>query len=72
MLITKLVNTKLKEKFVSLKQQTWSNRQDSRRECLDLSGIPETIENKYLEGTVLGIFEKLNRMVDPSTAEDCP
>ena len=69
--ITKLVNTKLKEKVVSLERQTWSNSQYSRRECLELSGIPETIENKDLEGTVLGIFEKLDVMVDPSNVEDC-
>ena len=68
--ITKLVNTKLKEKVVSLERQTWSNSQYSRRECLELSGIPETIENKDLEGTVLGIFEKLDVMVDPSNVED--
>ena len=69
--ITKLVNTKLKEKVVSLEQQTWSNSQYSRRECLELSGIPETIEKKDLEGTVLSIFEKLDVMVDPSNVEDC-
>ena len=59
------------EKVVSLERQTWSNCQYSRRECLELSGIPETIENKDLEGTVLGIFEKLNVMVDLINAEDC-
>ena len=69
--VTKLVNIKLKEKVVSLERQTWSNSQYSRRECLELSGIPETIENKDLEGTVLGIFEKLDVMVDPSNVEDC-
>ena len=69
--ITKLVNTKLMEKVVSLERQTWSNCQYSRRECLELSGIPETIENKDLEGPVLGIFEKLNVMVDLINAEDC-
>ena len=47
------------------------NSQYSRRECLELSGIPKIIENKDLEGTVLGIFEKLGVMVDPSNAEDC-
>ena len=69
--ITKLVNTKLKEKVVSLERQTWSNSQYSRRECLELSGIPETIENKDLEGTVLSIFEKLDVMVDPRNVEGC-
>ena len=55
--ITKLVNKNLKEKVVSLERKTWSNSQYSTRECLELSGIPETIENKDLEGTVLGIFK---------------
>ena len=66
-----MVYTKLKKKVLSLEQQTWSNSQYSRRECLELSGIPETIENKDLEGTVLGIFEKLDVMVDPGNVEDC-
>ena len=56
--VTKIVNTKLKDKVVSLERQTWSNSQYSRRECLELSGITETIENKDLEGIVLDIFEK--------------
>ena len=69
--VTKLVNTKLKEKVVSLDRQTWSNSQYSRRECLELSSIPETIENKDLKGTVFVIFEKLDVMVDPSNVGDC-
>ena len=69
--ITKLVNTKLKEKVVSLERQTWSNSQYSTRQCLELSGIPETIENKNLEGTLLGIFAKLDVVVDPGNVEDC-
>ena len=69
--ITKLVNTKLKEKVVNLEQQIWGNSQYSTRECFELSGIPKTIENKDLDGTVLDIFKKLNVMVDPSNVEDC-
>ena len=56
---------------MSLERQTWINSQYSRQECLELSGTPGTIENKDLEGTVLGIFEKLDVMVDPSNVEDC-
>ena len=50
--IIKLLNTKLKEKVKILERQTWSNSQYSRRECLELTGITETIENKDLERTV--------------------
>ena len=50
---------------------TLSNNQYFRRECSYLSGIPETIENKDLEGTFLGIFDKLDVIVDPSNVEEC-
>ena len=43
----------------------------NRREYFKLSGIPETIENKGLEGTVVGIFEKLDMILEPSNVEDC-
>ena len=69
--MTKLVNNKLKEKVAKLERQTWTNSQYSRRDCLDLSDIPETIENKDLEGKVLGIFKKLHVMMDSSNVEDC-
>lgn len=68
--ITELVNTKLKEKFVSLERQTRSNSQYSRRDCLELSVTPETIEIKDLEGTALGIFGKLDVIMDLSNVED--
>ena len=41
------------------------------QECLELSGILEKIENKVLDRTVLGIFKKLEVMMDPSNAENC-
>ena len=37
---------------------------------LELSGIPKTIENEHLEGTVLGILEQLDVMLGPSNVED--
>ena len=58
------MNTKLDKKVVSISQYF-------RQECLLLTGLLETIENKDLEGTMLGTFEKLEVMADPSTVEDC-
>ena len=57
------MNTKLDKKVVSISQYF-------RQECLLLTGLLETIENKDLEGTMLGTFEKLEVMADPSTVED--
>ena len=61
----------LRERVTSLERQCWSNSQYSRRECLELTGIPETSDNNTLESTVLKIFEKLEVNVDPSNVEDC-
>ena len=47
------VSSKLWEKIVSLEQQRWSKCQYSRQECLELSGLPESIENSELEDTAL-------------------
>ena len=69
--ITTNVNSKLRERVVSLERQCWSNSQYSRRECLEISGFPESLKNEDLEQTVLKVFEELNVVVDPSDVEDC-
>ena len=61
----------LRERVTSLERQCWSNSQYSRRECLELTGIPETSDNNTLESTVLKIFEKLEVHVDPTNVKDC-
>ena len=54
-----------------MKRQCWANNQYSRRECLEISGFPESIENKDLENLPLQIFEKIDVSVDPGNVEDC-
>ena len=58
------VNSVLRERVTSLENQC------SKRECLELTSIPD---NKYntLESIVFEIFEKLEVKVDLSNAEDC-
>ena len=69
--VARQVNSVLRERVTSLKCQCWNNSQYSRRECLELTGIPETSDNNTLESTVLKIFEKLEVNLDPSDVEDC-
>ena len=64
-------SSKLREQIVSLERQCWSNCQYSRRECLELSGLPESIENSELEDTALQLFKKLDVEVGSSNIEDC-
>ena len=61
----------LRERVTVLERQCWNNSQYSRHECLELTGIPKTSDNKTLESTVLKIFEKVEVNVDPFNVEDC-
>ena len=69
--VARQVNSVLRERVTSLERQCWSNSQYSRRECLELTGIPETSDNNTLESTVLKIFERLEVKVDLSNVKDC-
>ena len=45
LLISKTVTTRQKDQIINLERQCWSNEQYSRRECLEISGIPSNTEN---------------------------
>ena len=40
LVISRRVNTKLRDRIISLKRQCWSNSQYLRRECLEITGLP--------------------------------
>ena len=43
--ITKVVNESLRNQIITLERQCWSNAQYSRRETLEISGIPEDTDD---------------------------
>ena len=51
--------------------QCWANAQYSRRECLEVAGIPRQIDDKDLETKVLSIFQKIGCTIDPTFIDDC-
>ena len=57
--ITKNTNSLLHKKVVDLDRECWANAQYSRRECLELVGIPASVSHDTLENTVLNIFDKM-------------
>ena len=65
--ITKAVN----ESLGNLGRQCWSNAQYSRRDTLEISGIPENIDDGELEGKVLTVLSKLDFNIDPANVEAC-
>ena len=51
--------------MINMERQCLSNSQYSRRECLEVTGIPDSTESKDLEQTLLKVFKKLEVIVEP-------
>ena len=58
------------EQVVALEGQCWGNSQYYRRECFEITGVPESISNNDLKETTLKIFDKLDVKIDSSNIED--
>ena len=69
--ITKAVNESLRNQIITLERQCWSNAQYSKRETLEISGIPENTDDGELEGKVLTVLSKLDVNIDPANVEAC-
>ena len=63
--VSKLVNSKLIARLNAVEKQAYSNEQYSRKECLELSGLPNTISDENLESTVLKVFGKIIVNISP-------
>ena len=62
--ISRSVNTKLRDRIISLERQCWSNSQYSRLQCLEITGLPGNINNENLEEKALMSFEKNTSLSD--------
>ena len=69
--IVKTVNNLLMKKSVDIERQCWANAQYSRRECLEIAGIPTSIPQQNLEEKVYQIFEAIGPSVDKNDIDDC-
>ena len=54
-----------------LEHQCWANEQYSRRECLEIFDVPESVAVNDLEGKVLKLLEKIDVEVHPDHIEAC-
>ena len=57
--------------LVDIERQCWENAQYSRRECLEVAGIPTSIPQQNLEEKVCQIFEAIGVSVDKNDIYDC-
>ena len=61
--ISRNVNVKLMERLVATERKCWANEQYSKRECLEISGIPESVSDNTLED--------IDAKVDKENIESC-
>ena len=59
LIVVKQVNSVLSERLVSMELQCWANAQYSRRDCLELVGVPRSVSDGELEEKVLKILKRL-------------
>ena len=57
--MVKKVNALLNKRVIDMERQCWANAQCSRKECLNVAGIPHDISNENLEPKVLEVFNKV-------------
>ena len=71
LIVSKKVNSELQKHIIQLEKQCWANAQYSRSECLELVGIPSSIEQDQLEDKVVEIFNKVRCNIVKENVEAC-
>ena len=69
--VIKQANSLLSQLLVDMERQCWANAQYSRRECIELVGIPNSVNNKELEDKVLTVFQNIGYKLSPRDLEAC-
>ena len=69
--VSKTITDNLTKYIKSLERKCHENEQYLRRECLEMSGIPGSLNENALEETVLNLISIINVPVDLSNVEDC-
>ena len=65
------INSKLVNRTISLERRIMHMEQYSRKECLELSGIPDSVTDNNLEEFTLKIFDAIDAPVCATNIESC-
>ena len=69
--ISRNTNDKLPDKIVVLERKCLANEQYSKKQCLEISGIPAEMWNKYTVKKVLEVLDAIEVPVNTDLVEDC-
>ena len=59
------------EHLVVTERICWASEQYSRRECLEISGIPESVSDNSLEDKIQGVLRGIDVEFDAKNIESC-
>ena len=69
--VSKTVSSLLTDQMNNVERPCWANAQYSRRECLEVVGIPSSVKIKDLEGEVCSVFNRVGVPANPGDIEAC-
>ena len=69
--VSRTVSSLLTDQMNNVERQCWANAQYSRRECLEVVGIPSSVKIKDLEGKLSSVFSRIGVAVNPDDIEAC-
>ena len=67
----KTANDRLAERFTKTERQCWENAQYSRRDTLEIVGIPNSVGNSVLEEPVRDVFKKIGAEIEERDVQAC-
>ena len=70
-IMTKTINDNLLNRITMLERSLHTQGQYSGRECLEIVGIPVSINNKNLQATVCNILNEIDVLCGSENLEDC-
>ena len=71
LVVTKTVNDNLLNRITMLERSLHAQEQYSRRECLEIVGIPVSIDDKNLQATACNILNEIDVPCGSEDLEDC-
>ena len=63
--VIKQANSLLSKRLVDTERQCWANAQYFRRECIEVAGVPNSVNNNELKDKVLTAFQKIGCELSP-------
>ena len=69
--VVKNVNNILSKQISTIERQCWKNAQYSRRECVEVVGLPSSIEEKDLERTACRALQHISIGITGESIEAC-